>query len=187
MSRTDAITWVVNVRTLSLRLSQAKTLAVLVASATRVQRVSLANGIGLTALSTTLSTTSPGAGAPSLPDGDRLVASADVTMPGQDASRLSLSYAWRPEHGAWVAARAYAGPDQVAHTTPVYLTVDGGGFENPNTYEQRLDQSASYLDELEAIIQVRADPAGLNAWRYRDALQARIDETRQVIEGMREK
>ena len=43
MHRTDAIAWVVSVCASSLRLSQAKTLAILVASALRVQRVSLAN------------------------------------------------------------------------------------------------------------------------------------------------
>jgi hypothetical protein len=43
MSRKDAITWVVSVCTLPLRLSQAKTLGALVASAMRVQRISLAN------------------------------------------------------------------------------------------------------------------------------------------------
>jgi len=43
MSRKDAITWVLSVCTLSLRLSQAKTLAALVASAMRVERISLAN------------------------------------------------------------------------------------------------------------------------------------------------
>lgn len=43
MHRTDAIAWVVSVCAVSLRLSQAKTLAILVAAAMRVQRVSLAN------------------------------------------------------------------------------------------------------------------------------------------------
>jgi hypothetical protein len=43
MHRTDAIAWVVSVCSVSLRLSQAKTLAILVAAAMRVQRVSLAN------------------------------------------------------------------------------------------------------------------------------------------------
>ena len=43
MRRTEAIAWVVSVCAVSLRLSQAKTLAALVASATRVERVSLAN------------------------------------------------------------------------------------------------------------------------------------------------
>lgn len=43
MRRTDAIAWVVSVCSVSLRLSQAKTLGILVAAAMRVQRVSLAN------------------------------------------------------------------------------------------------------------------------------------------------
>ncbi len=43
MRRTDAIAWVVGVCAGSLRLSQAKTLAILVAAAMHVQRVSLAN------------------------------------------------------------------------------------------------------------------------------------------------
>jgi hypothetical protein len=43
MDRTDAIAWVVSVCAVSLRLSQAKTLGILVASAMRVERISLAN------------------------------------------------------------------------------------------------------------------------------------------------
>ena len=43
MRRTDAIAWVVSVCAASLRLSQAKTLSVLVAAAMRVERASLAN------------------------------------------------------------------------------------------------------------------------------------------------
>lgn len=43
MNRMDAISWVVSVCAASLRLSQAKTLATLVASAMRVERISLAN------------------------------------------------------------------------------------------------------------------------------------------------
>jgi hypothetical protein len=43
MHRTDAVAWVVSVCSVSLRLSQAKTLSILVAAAMRVQRVSLAN------------------------------------------------------------------------------------------------------------------------------------------------
>jgi Transposase DDE domain len=43
MRRTEAIAWVVSVCAVSLRLSQGKTLAILVAAAMRCQRVSLAN------------------------------------------------------------------------------------------------------------------------------------------------
>jgi hypothetical protein len=52
MNRTDTISWVVSVCACYLRLSQAKTLAALVASAMRCQRVSLAN-IGRNLLGTT--------------------------------------------------------------------------------------------------------------------------------------
>jgi hypothetical protein len=44
MHRKDAIAWVVSVCSVSLRLSQAKTLSILVAAALRVQSVSLASG-----------------------------------------------------------------------------------------------------------------------------------------------
>jgi hypothetical protein len=43
MHRKDAIAWVVSVCAVSLRLSQAKTLAILVSSAMRVERISMAN------------------------------------------------------------------------------------------------------------------------------------------------
>jgi hypothetical protein len=43
MHRKEAIAWVVSVCSVSLRLSQAKTLSILVAAAMRVQRISLAN------------------------------------------------------------------------------------------------------------------------------------------------
>jgi hypothetical protein len=43
MHRKDATAWVVSVCAVSLRLSQAKTLAILVASAMPVERISLAN------------------------------------------------------------------------------------------------------------------------------------------------
>ena len=52
MHRKDAIAWVASVCAVSLRLSQARTLGILVAAAMRVQRVSLAN-INRNMLSTT--------------------------------------------------------------------------------------------------------------------------------------
>jgi hypothetical protein len=52
MRRTDAAAWVISVCAVSLRLSQAKTLGILVAAAMRVQRISLAN-IGRAMLGTT--------------------------------------------------------------------------------------------------------------------------------------
>src|SRR6185437_2126553 len=38
-----------------------------------------------------------------------------------------------PAHGIWIAAKCEGGPGKLAHTTPVYVTVNGGGFYNPET------------------------------------------------------
>jgi hypothetical protein len=54
---------------------------------------------------------------------------------------LMLRKPLRPERGIWLAARAYAGPRQIAHTTPIYVTVGNRGFHNPKTSTTYLDQS----------------------------------------------
>ena len=52
----------------------------------------------------------------------------------------------------WIAARTDAGPGQAAHTTPVYVSVDGTGFHNPETALEYLELNERHLDELEATI-----------------------------------
>jgi hypothetical protein len=68
---------------------------------------------------------------------------------GRDAGRLSVEFTMPVGHGVWIAAKCEAGKSQVAHTIPVYVSVDGGGFHNPETTPRYLDLSESYLDELE--------------------------------------
>ncbi len=106
---------------------------------------------------------------------------------GQTTSRLSLSLTLPPlQRGLWLAARCIAGPQQAAHTTPVYVTVDGGGFHNPETTQRYLDLSETYLQEIEAELEAgpSTDPER-RLWYYRLPLKRRIEETRQVIEGLR--
>jgi hypothetical protein len=100
------------------------------------------------------------------------------------------------EYGVWVAAQSKADGQQVAHTTPIYVTVDGSGFHNPETALHYLDLSEQYLDELEGEL---APPNELlsqdapwpnvtvvgHAWRYREGLEARIAETREIIARLR--
>ena len=50
---------------------------------------------------------------------------------GQGEQQLSLEFDLEVERGMWLAARVSAGPGYLAHTTPVYVTVDGGGFPQP--------------------------------------------------------
>lgn len=103
----------------------------------------------------------------------------------QSAERLSLDIEVPVERGVWIAARAAAGAMQAAHTTPVYVTIDGGGFQNEAALDSLLHQSETYLADLEHAISHRHDAVDHQAWRYRDGLMDRINATRTVIERMR--
>jgi hypothetical protein len=89
------------------------------------------------------------------------------------------------ERGIWIAARAWAGPQQAAHTTPVYVTVGGSGFHNPETGLRYLALSERYLADLEQDMARPHPVPSHNAWRYREGLAARIAETAEVIRELR--
>jgi hypothetical protein len=63
---------------------------------------------------------------------------------------------------------------QVAHTTPVYVTVNGGGFENPETARRDAEISEGYLKELEA--ELANPPSNLDeqAPRHRAQLERAV-------------
>ncbi len=104
---------------------------------------------------------------------------------GQSSRRLSATWDVTVEKGMWIAARAAAGSLQVAHTTPIYVTVDGGGFHDDAALDGLLHQSDVYLSDLEHVLNHRHENVEHQAWRYREALMERIDATRGVIERMR--
>lgn len=107
-------------------------------------------------------------------------------QPGQSRQELNLNLTLTPEHGLWIAARARADTLQVAHTTPVYITVNGDGFHNPETSGRYLDLSESYLKEIENTLE-QPDHPGLDdhIWRHKEELEKRIAETREVIQRLR--
>ena len=105
--------------------------------------------------------------------------------PGQSTDQLVVEMELPVEHGVWIAAQAQAEPQQVAHTTPVYVTVDGSGFHNPETALRYLDLNEQYLDELEREIAQPNQTLDQHAWRYREGLEARIAETREIIAKLR--
>jgi hypothetical protein len=111
----------------------------------------------------------------------RVLARAD----GSGAARLAAELELPIERGMWIAARAQAGAAQAAHTTPVYVTVNGGSFVNPDTLDARLQAAGGYLDEIESEL---ADP-GKNidsqASRHRAQLERQIAEARALIERRR--
>jgi hypothetical protein len=106
---------------------------------------------------------------------------------GQPSVNLAIDTVMKATEGFWVAARAYAGPGQAAHTTPVYVSVAKSGFHNNATLSGYLDLAEQYLKELESTLQNRNDDPQYNAWRYRKGLEERITETRAVIGQLRSK
>lgn len=115
----------------------------------------------------------------------RVMAAASSGDAGQSRDRVEIELSMPVQEGMWIAARAEAGPTQVAHTTPVYVTVDGGGFHDPNALDSLLDHSELILSELEHVTGERHEHVDHQAWRYRDGLLERIEATRGVIDRMR--
>ena len=118
----------------------------------------------------------------------KVIGRATATQPGQSRGHLSIQMTLPAlEQGRWIAARCSAGPGQAAHTTPIYVTVDGGGFHNPETAMHYLDLSEQYLNEIEQLFTENHTNVELQAWRYEEGLRTRISETRQIISRLRQK
>jgi hypothetical protein len=100
-------------------------------------------------------------------------------------SHLSVNLELPADHGLWIAARCQAGPGQVAHTTPGYVTVGGDGFHNPQTAGQRLDVAERYLKELEQELASPGSSLDSQAARHKAPLERQIAEARATIKTMR--
>ena len=104
---------------------------------------------------------------------------------GSNAARLTAELELPVDHGMWIAAKAAAGPAQLAHTTPVYVTVNGGGFENRETLGGHLDAAEKYLRDLEAALAAPGTSLDNQASRHREQLERQIAEARKAIEQRR--
>ena len=103
---------------------------------------------------------------------------------GGTRAQLSVDLEFTATHGIWIAAKAAAGTGQVAHTTPVYVTVGGAGFHNPATTSNNLAIAERYLRELE---QAMASPtAALDSpvSQHRRPLERQIAEARAKLTGL---
>lgn len=105
----------------------------------------------------------------------------------QSTETLELNFDLKIKSGTWIAVRCYAGPNQVAHTTPVYLTVKNDGFHNPESFQSYLALNEKYLVELEKELEERNNDVEKRAWWYSAGLKKRIDSTRKIIALLREK
>jgi hypothetical protein len=104
--------------------------------------------------------------------------------PGQSSALLRIDLDLPVEHGLWIAARAKASATQLAHTTPVYVTVNGGGFENPRTFAANLDRSRKYLQEVEEELRHPGTAVDNQAARHQKSLEREVAETRAVLQKL---
>ncbi len=105
----------------------------------------------------------------------------------QTTEHLTLNFDIEVEAGIWIAARTYAGPSQVAHTTPIYISVDNKGFHNDATLQEYLELNEKYLNEIEIEINKPFVSIYRNSWRYKKELMERIEKTRIIIDSLKEK
>ncbi len=105
----------------------------------------------------------------------------------QTTEKLTLDFDLEIDRGLWIAARCYAGPTQVAHTTPVYISVDDHGFLNRESLDRYLELNEKYLKELEEVLKEPDDQVNQRAWWYKKGLKLRIEQTREVINSLKTK
>jgi hypothetical protein len=105
---------------------------------------------------------------------------------GNGESRLAAEIEITPAHGLWIAAKCEGGPGQMAHTTPVYVTVNGGGFQNQETLRANAELSEEWLRELERDLASPPPNLDIQAPRHRNALAGQIAEARAKIRSLAE-
>ena len=103
---------------------------------------------------------------------------------GTDAAHLTVDLELPVDHGIWIAAKCDAGTGQVAHTTPVYVTVNGGGWHNPHTLRQNLAIAEGYLKEVEQDLANPGNNLDRQATRHRTQLERQIAESRIQLKNM---
>jgi hypothetical protein len=99
-------------------------------------------------------------------------------------ARMTVELELPVEGGIWIAARCEAGPGQVAHTTPVYVTVGGGGFENRENLAQNVRIAGGYLKEVEDELARPGNALDNQAARHRAQLERQIAEARERLRAI---
>jgi hypothetical protein len=99
--------------------------------------------------------------------------------------KLAAEVEITPSHGLWIAARCEGALGQLAHTTPVYVTVNGDGFQNPETARANVALSEAWLQELEQELANPAQNLDAQASRHRAEIDRQIAEARAKLKGLK--
>jgi hypothetical protein len=104
--------------------------------------------------------------------------------PAGSARRATIDFELPVDHGIWIAARCDAGPGHVAHTTPVYVTVGRGGFENRETLQKNVEIADGYLKEVEEELAHPGTTSDSQAGRHRAELERQIAGARARLQAI---
>ncbi|MGH7138638.1 MAG: CehA/McbA family metallohydrolase, partial [Pirellulales bacterium] len=103
----------------------------------------------------------------------RVIHSVERHAPTQE--KLETDFELPAEESRWIAARTTCVNGAVAHTTPVYLIVDGAGFFDRTQLPQLVDKRLKVLDWLERRLQ---NPRVVKSWT--------LEEASQVMAGIKD-
>ncbi len=104
---------------------------------------------------------------------------ADITSP------LEMNFDLPVEEGIWIAARASGSGKVVAHTSPIYLTVNGKGFAKWKDMQNLLTKRNKSLAEIEELVATEKvkNPTGPISIQG-DGLLERVGIARGIYEKM---
>jgi hypothetical protein len=125
----------------------------------------------------------------------KVLAEAIPDGAGQTSACLSVELELGVEQGIWLAARTDAGLGQIAHTTPIYVTVNGDGFHNRANLTDQIEASKRYLQEIRDLLHrpaerenwqaVRSTPSPVLYRGAKEKLERRIAEAEAKLEALR--
>jgi len=72
----------------------------------------------------------------------------------------------------------------VAHTTPVYVTVNGDGFHDPENAARNLEITEGYLKEIESELASPGNTLDSQASRQKTQLERQIAEARAKLKSL---
>jgi len=106
----------------------------------------------------------------------RVIRSAESRGPGQE--KLTVDFDLPAEESQWLAARTTSFNGALAHTSPIYVIVDGASFLDRKTLPQLVAKRLKALEFIENTIQ---NPRYAEAHKYGDQvgqLMTRIADAR---------
>ena len=120
----------------------------------------------------------------------QIVANGEVIHTAQrEGMKGAIEFELPLEHGQWIAARTVSNGKIGAHTTPVYVTVDGDPHWNLELAPRLIENRFRSLNEVEQLIDAAGEGIGdgrQGNWENETAFRQGMQELRATIAEARE-